>query len=175
MVEQHMVDKTMAEADRAGGAIAGSEALAASPGARASPGPSTAAWLAGLSGLPHALAGQALGPLQLAWLGDAVWELHQRLRQCQRPGRSADLHRAVVAAVRADAQALALEQLEPLLSDQELDWVRRGRNRAGRGPRAGEAGLYGRATGFETMVGWLFLQNPSRLAELLDQLEENAR
>ena len=145
-----------------------------SPAARATSGRNTAAWLAGLSGLPHANAGSELGPLQLAWLGDAVWELHQRLRQCQRPGRSADLHRAVVAAVRADAQALALEQLEPLLTEPELDWVRRGRNRAGRGPRAGEA-VYGRATGFETMVGWLFLQNPSRLAELLDQLEEKAR
>ena len=165
----------MIEGEGAASPISGSDVVADCPGAKAPSGPSNAAWLAGLSGLPHAMAGPELGPLQLAWLGDAVWELHQRLRQCQRPGRSADLHRAVVAAVRADAQALALEQLEPLLSDQELDWVRRGRNRAGRGPRAGEAGVYGRATGFETMVGWLFLQNPSRLAELLDQLEENAR
>ena len=178
-----MAEREMAGGDGAGSAVPGREGFATAPatapapatGARAPARPSTAAWLAGLSGLPHALAGPELGPLQLAWLGDAVWELHQRLRQCQRPGRSADLHRAVVAAVRADAQALALEQLEPLLREQELDWVRRGRNRAGRGPRAGEAGVYGRATGFETMVGWLFLQNPSRLAELLDQLEENAR
>ncbi|MCP9791514.1 ribonuclease III domain-containing protein [Vulcanococcus limneticus] len=113
-----------------------------------------------------------MGPLQLAWLGDAVWELHQRLRRCRQPGRSADLHRAVVAEVRADAQAAALERLEPLLSATELEWVRRGRNRAGRGPRRGEAGVYGRATGFETMIGWLFLQDPNRLAQLLDQLEE---
>ncbi len=113
-----------------------------------------------------------LGPLQLAWLGDAVWELHQRLRHCRRPGRSEALHRAVVAEVKAAAQADLLERLEPLLTDQERDWVRRGRNRAGRGPRRGEASIYGRATGFETMVGWLFLQNPARLAELLDRLEE---
>ena len=114
-----------------------------------------------------------LGPLQLAWLGDAVWELHQRLRHCRQPGRSADLHRAVVAAVRADAQAVALDSLEQrgLLREEELEQVRRGRNRAGRGPRRGESGTYGRATGFETMVGWLFLRNPSRLAQLLDQLE----
>ncbi len=114
----------------------------------------------------------ALGPLQLAWLGDAVWELHQRLRHCRRPGRSDDLHRAVVAEVKAAAQADLLERLDPLLTEQERDWVRRGRNRAGRGPRRGEASIYGRATGFETMVGWLFLQNPARLAELLDRLEE---
>ena len=35
-----------------------------------------------------------------------------------------------------------------------------------------QASLYGQATGFETMVGWLFLQDPRRLAELLDHLEE---
>ena len=115
-----------------------------------------------------------LGPLQLAWLGDAVWELHQRLRRCRQPGRSADLHRAVVAEVRADAQSAALAWLEQeeLLSAEELELVRKGRNRAGRGPRRGEAGTYGRATGFETMVGWLFLRNPSRLAELLARLED---
>ena len=113
-----------------------------------------------------------LGPLQLAWLGDAVWELHQRLRHCRRPGRADDLHKAVVAEVKADAQAALLERLAPHLSDLERDLVRRGRNRAGRGPRRGEASVYGRATGFETMVGWLFLQNPARLAELLDRLEE---
>ena len=113
-----------------------------------------------------------LGPLQLAWLGDSVWELHQRLRHCQKSGRTVDLHRAVVAEVNAPAQAKALLSLEPLLSDFEKDLVRRGRNRAGRGPRKLEAGIYGKATGFETMIGWLFLNNPSRLAQLLEQLDE---
>mgnify|MGYP000152494154 CR=1 FL=1 len=113
-----------------------------------------------------------LGPLQLAWLGDAVWELHQRLRHCRRPGRTAELHRSVVSEVRADAQALALERLQPWLNEFESDLVRRGRNRAGKGPRGGDPAAYGKATGFETMVGWLYLHNPARLAELLDRLEE---
>jgi len=117
---------------------------------------------------------EQLGPLQLAWIGDAVWELHQRLRHGARPGRSDDLHRAVVADVRADAQSRFLAWLEDreLLDAQELDWVRRGRNSAGRGPRRADAAVYGRATGFETMVGWLFLNNPARLAELFDHLEQ---
>ncbi|MDC3011144.1 ribonuclease III [Synechococcus sp. AH-736-G21] len=117
---------------------------------------------------------EPLGPLQLAWIGDAVWELHQRLRHGAKPGRSDDLHRAVVADVRADAQSRFLSWLEDreLLDDQELDWVRRGRNSAGRGPRRADAAVYGRATGFETMVGWLFLNNPARLAELFDHLEQ---
>ena len=116
---------------------------------------------------------EALGPLQLAWIGDAVWELHQRLRHGLKPGRSDALHKAVVADVRANAQSAALAWLEnqQLLNDDELDWVRRGRNSAGRGPRRSEAAIYGRATGFETMVGWLFLNNPVRLAEILDHLD----
>lgn len=138
----------------------------------ASPRPeSPSRWLQGLAPpQPDA----DLGPLQLAWLGDAVWELHQRLRHCSRPGRGADLHRAVVAEVKAAAQARALARLEPWLSPQERDQVRRGRNRAGPGPRRGDPATYGQATGFETMLGWLFLRNPGRLAELLDHLEETA-
>ena len=128
-------------------------------------------WLAGLAP-PQPQAD--LGALQLAWLGDAVWELHQRLRHCARPGRGRELHRAVVEEVKAEAQARALQRLGPLLRPEERDQVRRGRNRAGPGPRRGDAGLYGQATGFETMLGWLFLRNPGRRAELLDHLEETA-
>jgi ribonuclease-3 family protein len=125
-----------------------------------------------LSHLPPSPADENLGPLQLAWLGDAVWELHQRLRHCQRAGRSDDLHRAVVAKVKAEAQAQALQQLEPLLNDNERDLARRGRNRARGSCRGGSAGTYGQATGFETMLGWLFLRNPQRLAELLVHLDK---
>jgi ribonuclease-3 family protein len=130
---------------------------------------SSAVWL---TTLPTLAPETELNILQLAWLGDAVWELHQRLQRCQAPGRPADLHNRVLAQVKAGGQALALNQLRPHLRPEEVDMVRRGRNRAGRGPRPQEASLYGQATGFETMVGWLFLQDPRRLAELLDHLEE---
>ncbi len=110
--------------------------------------------------------------MQLAWLGDSVWELHQRLRHCRKPGRSKELHLSVVAEVNAEAQVNALKRLEPYLEESELDLVRKGRNKAGQGPRKGEASIYGKATGFETMVGWLFLKNPLRLAQLFDRLEE---
>jgi ribonuclease-3 family protein len=109
----------------------------------------------------------------LAWLGDAVWELHQRLRHCSRPARAHVLHGQVVSAVRADAQAQALQRLDAVLTLPERDLVRRARNRAGRGPRSGDAAVYGQATGFEALIGWLFLHDPPRLVELLDHLEEN--
>jgi len=129
--------------------------------------PSSGAWLPVEPPLPS---GADLGPQQLAWLGDAVWELHQRLLHCRQATRTASAHRAVVAVVRAEAQVAALQRLDPVLDEQERDLVRRGRNRAGRGPRRSEAATYGQATGFETMLGWLFLRNPRRLAELLDHL-----
>ena len=114
-----------------------------------------------------------LGPLQLAWLGDAVWEMHQRLRFCHKPARSKDLHMAVVQEVKATAQAKALSCLLPHLSTLEKNIVRRGRNKAGRGPRKGDSAIYAKATGFETMIGWLFLKNPSRLANLLERLQDS--
>lgn len=127
-------------------------------------------WLTGLAAHPPAA---ELGPLQLAWLGDAVWELDQRLVRCRQPARAQDLHRQTVGAVRATAQAEALQRLEDWLSEPEKDLVRRGRNRAGRGPRHGDPATYGQATGFEALLGWLFLHDPPRLVELLDHLQES--
>ena len=112
-----------------------------------------------------------LGPLQLAWLGDAVWEMHQRLRYCSTPMRSKDLHNAVVKEVNASSQAMAITKLEPFLTDTEKGFLRKGRNKAGRGPKNVDAGTYAIATGFETIVGWLFLKNPNRLADLFDLLD----
>ena len=116
---------------------------------------------------------EKLGTLQLAWLGDAVWEMHQRLRHCSRPGRAKDLHVSVVSEVRAASQAKALLQLEESLTDIEKNLVKRGRNKSKRGPRSVDPAIYGKATGFETMVGWLFLKNPERLAQLFDRLDES--
>jgi len=112
-----------------------------------------------------------LGPLQLAWLGDAVWEMHQRLRYCKTPMRSKDLHNAVVKEVNASSQAMAITKLEPFLTDTEKGFLRKGRNKAGRGPKNVDAATYAIATGFETIVGWLFLKNPNRLADLFDLLD----
>ena len=113
-----------------------------------------------------------LGPLQLAWLGDAVWEMHQRLRYCSIPMRSKDLHNAVVNEVNASNQARVVREIEPFLTEIEKDFLRKGRNKAGKGPKNVDAATYAIATGFETIVGWLFLKNPKRLADLFDLLDQ---
>ena len=69
-----------------------------------------------------------LGPLQLAWLGDSVWEMHQRLRYCSSPMRSKDLHNAVVIEVNASRQARAVREIEPFLTETEKEFLRRGRS-----------------------------------------------
>ena len=113
-----------------------------------------------------------LGPLQLAWLGDAVWEMHQRMRYCRSPMRSKDLHNAVVNEVNASNQARVVREIEPFLTEIEKDFLRKGRNKAGKGPKNVDAATYAIATGFETIVGWLFLKNPNRFADLFDLLDQ---
>ena len=113
-----------------------------------------------------------LGTLQLAWLGDVIWEMHQRLRYCSSPRKSKDLHNAVVSEVNAFSQAKAIAKIEPFLTELEKDFLRKGRNKAGRGPKNVDAATYAIATGFETIVGWLYLKNPERLADLFDLLDQ---
>ena len=115
-----------------------------------------------------------LGPLQLAWLGDAVWEMHQRLSFCSSARRSKDLHNAVVNKVNAFSQAQAISKIEPFLTEVEKEYLRKGRNKAGKGPKNVDAATYAIATGFETIVGWLFLKNPKRLADLFDLLDQHS-
>ena len=112
-----------------------------------------------------------IGVLQLAWLGDSVWELHQRLRYIHFPLKSKDLHLSVVNEVKAIAQSKSLSQIEHLLDTFEIDLIRRARNKTKRYPKSIDPSVYSRATGFETLVGWLFLKDPERLSKLFEHLD----
>ena len=114
---------------------------------------------------------EEIGVIQLAWLGDAVWELHQRLKHVHFPLKSKDLHLSVVNEVKAKSQSESLSQIEHLLNDFEIDLIRRARNKVRRHPRSTDPSVYSRATGFETLIGWLFLKDPNRLSTFLDYLD----
>ena len=114
---------------------------------------------------------EEIGVLQLAWLGDSVWELHQRLRYVQFPLKSKDLHLSVVNEVKAEAQSNSLTQIEHLLNSFEIDLIRRARNKTKRYPKSSDPSIYSRATGFETLIGWLFLKDPKRLSKFFDYIE----
>ena len=112
-----------------------------------------------------------IGVIQLAWLGDSIWELHQRLRHVHYPLKSKDLHLSVVNEVNAEAQSNLLSQIEPLLNSFEIDLIRRARNKTKRFPKSSDPSIYSRATGFEALIGWLFLKDPERLSKIFEYLE----
>ena len=112
-----------------------------------------------------------IGVIQLAWLGDSVWELHQRLRYVHYPLKSKELHLSVVNEVKAKSQSNSLSQIEHLLSANEIDLIRRARNKNKRYPKSSDPAIYSRATGFETLIGWLFLKDPKRLSIIFEYLE----
>ena len=112
-----------------------------------------------------------MSSLGLAHLGDGVFELMVRAWLCLHGKvKVKDLHRATVGYVAAPAQAAAMERLLPLLTDEEADVYRRGRNTAPHSvPRAATRAQYQSATGLEALFGWLYLQGRT---ERLNQLFE---
>lgn len=110
-------------------------------------------------------------PVELAFVGDAVFEMMVRTRIAKTVDVSAHkLHRMAVEYVCADAQSAALEHILPLLSEEELDLVRRGKNASKISvPRNGTPRTYRSATGFEALFGYLHLVGEhDRVAELFE-------
>lgn len=114
---------------------------------------------------------QALSPIALAYLGDAVYELFVRGFFLTPPCRIQTYHQRVVSQVRAEQQANHLFQLIPYLTAAEQDILRKGRNAAPRGPRRLEPQIYQNATSFEALIGYLYLTDPQRLIELLGHID----
>ncbi len=110
---------------------------------------------------------RSLSPALLAHIGDAVYELLIRTHCLLPPRRLQDYHGQVVSLVRAERQSALLKRIQPLLKDDEQDWVRRGRNASSDGPRRIDSMLYRDASGLETLLGYLYLRDPQRLRELL--------
>ncbi len=113
---------------------------------------------------------QRLSPVALAYIGDAVYELFVRTQLLLPPKRIADYHSQVVAQVRAETQAAHLQNLEPYLTLAEKDILRRGRNAVTNKPRRLSMKIYQQASSFETLIGYLYLEDPQRLQDLLTKL-----
>lgn len=109
-------------------------------------------------------------PLTLAYLGDAVYEVIIRTILVKRGNSPVNhLHRQASSLVKAAAQSQMAGVLEPLLTKEEHDAYRRGRN-AHSPTMAKNASMadYRRATGFEALIGYLYLKEDfSRMLELI--------
>ncbi|MGB2926104.1 MAG: ribonuclease III domain-containing protein [Limnothrix sp.] len=111
-----------------------------------------------------------LSPAALAYVGDAVYELYIRCHYLTPPNRISTHHQRVVATVRAETQSEYLAIWEPYLGEIEQSIIRRGRNTATGKPKRVSLDIYRRATGFEALIGYLYLTNEPRLRELLNYL-----
>jgi ribonuclease-3 family protein len=113
---------------------------------------------------------RAYSPLTLAFLGDGYYELLVRQRITLEHNMSAaKLHRAAVGRVRASFQASVCSKLDELLTEEEREVFRRGRNAKGSIPRSCSKNPadYRRATALETLFGWLLLIGETARAEEL--------
>ena len=114
-------------------------------------------------------------PLVLAYVGDAVFELAVRTHIAGNgPRRIRDLHHKAVATVNADNQADIIRHIGTELNEEELDIVRRGRNTRSHPPKNADVQSYRMSTGFEALLGYLYLKGDhDRLNYLLHKaLEE---
>ena len=109
-----------------------------------------------------------LSPLTLAFIGDCVYDLFVReeiVCQANRPVK--ELNKLKVERVRCEAQAELFKKIENSLTEEEMDLFRRGRNAhtAHAHKRTQE---YHYATGFEALLGYLYLsEKTDRIRELI--------
>lgn len=106
----------------------------------------------------------------LAYLGDSVLEVCVRTYLVSERGlsTSAHLNRASLDFVRATAQSEAMGRIEPLLTEEETVAYRRGRNMGhGNVPKSASVAQYRRATGMETLFGYLHLLGQAQRIDYL--------
>lgn len=117
-----------------------------------------------------------LNALNLAFVGDAVFEVFVRtyLTDKYREMSVHKLHINAISFVKAHAQSDFMKGLEPELTDQELYIFRRGRNAKSQTiPKNADLQEYRAATGFEALLGFLFLTgNEERLNFVLNKVLE---
>ena len=119
--------------------------------------------------LPAGLEIHQISSLGLAHLGDAVYELMVRSWLCLH-GKATNkgLHKAAITYVSAPAQAQRCQKILPILTEEEQDVFRRGRNsHTAAVPKGASVGEYHTATALEALFGWLYLRGET---ERLNQL-----
>lgn len=110
-----------------------------------------------------------LSPTCLAYVGDGVYELYTRVffARCGKM-KLKNLHEAVVSFVSCHGQTEAYGLISDLLTEEEQDLFRRGRNSKSSVPRNADVYEYRCATGLECLLGYLFLSGSySRLGRIM--------
>ena len=104
---------------------------------------------------------EEVNPLMLAYIGDAVYEVIIRTIVINSGNRDMKLiNRDAIKYVKAPTQAKIAELLYEKFTEEEQKQYKRGRN-AKSGTKAKNATIndYCKATGFEAVIGFLYLKN----------------
>ena len=109
-------------------------------------------------------------PLALAYIGDAVYDLVIRSLVLNEGNRQVQkMHKQTSSIVQASAQARVVTAINDLLSEEEHAVYKRGRNAKSMSPAKNQSvSDYHKATGFEALVGYLYLKKEwKRMLELI--------
>ena len=109
-------------------------------------------------------------PLTLAYIGDAIYELVIRTILVEKGNTQVNkLHKRASRLVKASAQSAMIEKLKPYLTEEEMGVFKRGRNaKAATMAKNATMSDYRRATGFEALMGYLYLTEQwERMLELM--------
>lgn len=119
-----------------------------------------------------------ISSLTLAFIGDAVYSLYVRKRFILiKDDKGSELNKKTAKIVCASSQALAVDKIMPFLTEEEIAVYKRGRNTK-KGTRAKHASVteYNKSTGFESLIGYLYLLgNLERLEFLLNVILEEEK
>lgn len=113
---------------------------------------------------------ESYSPLTLAYIGDAVYEVVIRTLVISDGNTQVNkLHKRASYYVKANTQAELIKLLMEELTEEELHYYKRGRNaKSYTSAKNASIGDYRMATGFEALVGYLYLTNQStRMIELV--------
>lgn len=110
-----------------------------------------------------------LNPLQLAYAGDTIHDLFVRTRLVMRGETVGRMHRQATAYVSAKGQTAIFEAMCDLLTPEEADIARRGRNAHAKhaAPKNADPGDYSCATGLEALWGYLYLSGQNDRLQML--------
>ncbi len=125
-----------------------------------------------------AINADTLSPLTLAFTGDAVFSLYIReMLVCEANRPVGQLHKLSVGWVKAEAQAKGMHAILPILTEKETEVFKRGRNAHTSHTPKNQSGCdYHYATGFEALVGYLYLKGEEeRLKILLSEVIQSIR
>ena len=111
--------------------------------------------------------------ITLAYLGDAVYEVYVRNYLIKKGiAKVEEFQKEAINLVSAKSQSRILDYLidNNILNEEEIDIVKRGRNyKRDSHPKNTDIVTYKMATGFESLIGYLYLENYiDRLNEIID-------